>query len=324
MEKGELVALFGGSGFIGRHLVRRFADAGARLRVVTRDPAAALHLAALGKPGQIALVAGDPVAEAPLAAAVADAALVVNLVGILFEKGRQSFRAVHVEAARRIAEAATRAGAVRLIQVSAIGASPEAPARYGRSKAAGEAAVREVFPGATVLRPGIVFGPEDDFFNRFAKLARFSPALPLFGGGQTRFQPVYVGDVAEAALRVAGDPATAGQTFELGGPGIYSFREVLEIVLRETGRRRLMLPLPFWVARLQAVFLELLPAPPLTRDQVNLLLRDNLAAAGAPGLAELGITATAVEAVVPGYLGRFRPGRSGGGHGGDGRGGDGC
>ena len=173
--------------------------------------------------------------------------------------------------------------------------------------------MRDAFAGATVLRPGIVFGPEDEFFNRFANLARFSPVLPLFGGGHTRFQPVYVGDVAEAALRVATDPATAGQTFELGGPGDYSFREVLEIVLRETGRRRLLLPLPFWVARLQAVVLELLPAPPLTRDQVKLLRRDNLVAADALGFADLGITPTAVEAVVPGYLGRLRPGGGRGG-----------
>ena len=306
METGGLVALFGGSGFLGRHTVARFARAGARVRVVVRDPETAMHLKPLGDPGQIVASRGSLRDDASVAAGVAGAQVVVNLVGILYQSGRQTFNAVHVDGARRVAEAAAKAGASRLVQVSAIGASPRSPARYARSKAAGEAAVREAFPGASIVRPSIVFGPEDDFFNRFAALARIAWVLPLFGGGGTRFQPVYVGDVAEAVLRIAGDPATAGKTYELGGPRVYSFREVLEFVLAETGRRRLLMPLPFWVAYLQAAVLEHLPSPPLTRDQVKMLMCDNVVGADVLGLADLGIAPTAVETVVPTYLARFR------------------
>ena len=305
MEIGGLVTLFGGSGFLGSQMVARFARAGARVRVVVRDPESARHLKPLGDPGQIVASRGSLRDDAAVAAGVAGAQVVVNLVGILYESGRQTFDAVHVDGARRVAEAAAAAGAARLVQVSAIGASPRSPARYVRSKAAGEAAVREAFPGASIVRPSIVFGPDDDFFNRFAALARIAWVLPLFGGGHTRFQPVYVGDVAEAVLRIAGDPATAGKTYELGGPRVYSFREVLEIVLAETGRRRLLLPLPFWVANLQAAVLEQLPVPPLTRDQVKMLMRDNVVGADTLGLADLGIAPTAVETVVPTYLARF-------------------
>ena len=242
METSGLVTLFGGSGFLGRHMVARFARAGARVRVVVRDPETAMHLKPLGDPGQIVASRGSLRDDASVAAGVAGAQVVVNLVGILYQSGRQTFDAVHVDGARRVAEAAAKVGASRLVQVSAIGASPRSPARYARSKAAGEAAVREAFPGASIVRPSIVFGPEDDFFNRFAALARIAWVLPLFGGGGTRFQPVYVGDVAEAVLRIAVDPATAGKTYELGGPSVYSFREVLEFVLAEIGRRRLLMP----------------------------------------------------------------------------------
>lgn len=306
METSGLVTLFGGSGFLGRHMVARFARAGARVRVVVRDPETAMHLKPLGDPGQIVASRGSLRDDASVAAGVAGAQVVVNLVGILYQSGRQTFDAVHVDGARRVAEAAAKVGASRLVQVSAIGASPRSPARYARSKAAGEAAVREAFPGASIVRPSIVFGPEDDFFNRFAALARIAWVLPLFGGGGTRFQPVYVGDVAEAVLRIAVDPATAGKTYELGGPSVYSFREVLEFVLAEIGRRRLLMPLPFWVASLQAAVLEHLPSPPLTRDQVKMLMRDNVVGADVLGLADLGISPTAVETVVPTYLARFR------------------
>ncbi len=327
---GRLVTLFGGTGFIGRHLVQRLAQAGARLRVVARDPEAGMFLKPLGDPGQIVLAHGDLLDRESVAAAADGADVVVNLVGILYESRRQSFTAVHVDGARCVDEAARAAGAARLVQLSAIGASPQSPALYGRTKAAGEAAVREAFPGATILRPSVVFGAEDAFFNRFAMLARLSPVLPLIGGdvfderlfaglafrghrfgaGTTRFQPVYVGDVAEAIMAVLDRPETAGNDYELGGPQVYSFREVLEIVLRESGRRRLLVPLPFWVANCQAWFLERLPKPLLTRDQVKLLARDNVVAEGALGLADLGVTPNAVEAVVPAYLGRYR--RAGG------------
>ncbi len=306
MVSGSRAVVFGGSGFLGRHIVRRLANAGARIIVAVRDAEAAAHLKPLGDPGQIVARRGDLRDEASVAAAVEGADIVVNLVGILFESGRQTFAAVHTQGARRVAEAAVAAGARRLIHVSAVGASPTSPSLYARSKAAGEAAVQKAFPQATIVRPSIVFGPEDDFFNRFANLALFTPVLPLYGGGNTRFQPVYVGDVAEAVLRIANDPATAGKTYELGGPRIYTFREVLEVILRVTGRRRLLVPLPFWVADFQARFLELLPKPLLTRDQVKLLKRDNVVGTRAPGLADLGIAPTSVDAILPAYLARYR------------------
>ncbi|MFP6744654.1 MAG: complex I NDUFA9 subunit family protein [Alphaproteobacteria bacterium] len=315
MERDNLVTLFGGSGFVGRHLVRRFADAGTRVRVVCRNPDQAVHLQSLGNAGQIAVLRGSLNDDDAIARAMAGSDVVVNLVGILYESrfyeglygaGEQTFRAVHVDVAGLLAGTAAKTGAPRFIQVSAIGAAADSPARYGRSKAAGEATVKEAFPDATILRPSIVFGPEDGFFNRFAALSRFMPGLPLIGGGATRFQPVYVGDVAETALRCAGDPATKGRTFELGGPRTYSFRDLLKLMLAEIGRRRLLLPVPFWAASLEALFLELLPVPPLTRDQVAMLKRDNVVAAGASGLADLGITPTAVETIVPSYLARYR------------------
>ena len=308
MIAGSLVAVFGGTGFIGRHLVRRLAKAGARVRVVVRDPEAGMFLKPMGEPGQIILDRGNLLDAGSVAEAVAGADIVVNLVGVLYESGPYTFAAVHVEGARSVAEAAKAAGARRLVQVSAIGASKRSPALYARTKAAGEAAVGKAFPGATIVRPSIVFGPEDDFFNRFAALARLVPALPLYGGGRTRFQPVYVGDVAEAIVRILADAQTAGKTYELGGPHVYTFREVLEIVLRETGRARLLVPLPFWVADLQARAFELLPKPLLTRDQVKMLARDNVVGRKALGLADLGITPTAVVAFVPAYLVRHRRG----------------
>ncbi len=304
----SLAVVFGGTGFIGRHLVQRLARAGARVRVVARDPEAGMFLKPMGDPGQVVLSRANLLDAESVADAVAGADIVVNLVGILYESGPCTFAAIHVDGARYVAEAAKAAGAKRLVQVSAIGASNRSPALYARSKAAGEAAAGKAFPGATIVRPSIVFGPEDDFFNRFAALARLAPALPLLGGGRTRFQLVYVGDVAEAIMRILGDGETAGKTYELGGPRVYTFREALEIVLRETGRRRLLVPLPFWAANLQARMLELLPKPLLTRDQVKMLRRDNVVGRKALGLADLGIAPTAVEAVVPAYLVRYRRG----------------
>ncbi len=232
----------------------------------------------------------------------------INLVGVLFERGKQSFEAVHLDGARGVAEAAAAAGVEHLVQISAIGAEETASAKYARTKGAAEQAVRQAFPAAVVLRPSIVFGPEDEFFNLFASMAQLSPALPLIGGGRTRFQPVYVGDVADAVVRVLTDPACAGKTYELGGPRVYSFRELLELMLRQIGRRRLLLPLPFWAATLEAAVLEWLPTPLLTRDQVKLLRRDNVVSEGALTLADLGIRPTAVEVILPTYLDRFRKG----------------
>ncbi|MCZ6522806.1 MAG: complex I NDUFA9 subunit family protein [Alphaproteobacteria bacterium] len=300
------ITVFGGSGFLGRHLVKRLAEGGARLRVAVRYPEAAGFLKPMGEVGQVVPLQANLRDEASVTRAVEGADAVVNLVGILYQRGRQRFRAVHVEGAARVARAAAAAGARRFVQVSAIGADADSPAEYGRTKAAGEAAVSEAFDGATSVRPSIIFGPEDDFFNRFAAMARLSPALPLIGFGHTRFQPVYVGDVAEAMARLLDDPASAGKTYELGGPRVYSFREIMALVLRETGRNRLLVPLPYPLAMLQARFLELLPVPPLTRDQVQLLKRDNVVGGDAPGLADLGVTPTAVDAILPSYLGRYR------------------
>jgi NADH dehydrogenase len=304
----RLVTVFGGSGFIGRHLVQRLAQRGWLVRVAVRHPRQAQFLKPLGDVGQITPVPAALQDEASLRAAVAGADAVVNLVGLLYEKGRQSFDKVHVEGARMAAEAARAAGARDFVQISAIGAAADAEADYARSKAAGEAAVRKVFPDAVVMRPSIVFGPEDGFFNRFAVMARLSPALPLIGGGHTRFQPVYVGDVAAAIATALDTLACRGQTYELGGPQVYSFKELMELLLAAIGRRRLLLPLPFALAELQGAVLELLPVPPLTRDQVRLLRHDNVVTAGAPGLAELGITPTSVEVIIPTYLKRYRPG----------------
>ena len=301
------VTVFGGSGFLGRYIVQRLAQQGARVRVATREPEAARFLQPLGVVGQIMPVQANLLHEASVRRAVEGAEAVVNCVGVLFERGKQRFGALHVTGARRVALAAAEAGAQRLLHISALGADPEAPSVYARSKAAGEAAVRDAFPQAVILRPSVVFGPEDDFFNRFAALARMLPALPLIGGGETRFQPVYVGDVAEAAAKLLADEQASG-LWELGGPRVYTFKELMQLVLRETGRRRWLVPLPFGVAKFQAAFLQFLPRPPLTPDQVELLRRDNVVAEGARTLADVGVIPTPAEAIVSTYLARYRRG----------------
>lgn len=304
----EVITLFGGSGFLGRHLVRRLAAAGHVLRVAVRHPEDAKFLKPLGDVGQITPMAADLTRPESLAAPLQGATQCINLVGLLHEKGRQTFAAVHVEGARQIALAAKAAGLKDVVQISALGAAPESDADYARSKFAGERAVRDAFPDAIVLRPSLVIGPEDAFFNRFAAIARLAPVLPLIDGGRTLFQPTYVGDVAEAVQRALADPAQRGRTFELAGPRTYSFRQLLELMLKEIGRRRLLLPVPGPVAAMQAILLERLPKPPLTRDQIRLLRRDNVMAAGALGYGDLGMEAQAIEAILPTYLDRYRPG----------------
>jgi len=304
----RVATIFGGSGFIGRYLVQRLARRGWVIRAAVRDPEGALFLRPMGHVGQITPIAVNVRDDASVAAAVAGADAVVNLVGILYERGAQTFQAVHVDGARRVAAAAKAAGVQRFVHVSALGADSASPSEYARTKAAGEEAVRAAFPEAAIARPSVVFGPEDDFFNRFAAMARFLPALPLIGGGETKFQPVYVGDVADALAKMVEDPATAGRTYELGGPQVYSFKELMELLLREIGRKRFLVPLPFSLARLQAAVLERLPKPPLTRDQLELLKRDNVVSGKMPTLADLGIAPTAVEVILPTYLSRFRRG----------------
>lgn len=306
MARG-LVTVFGGSGFIGRYVVQHLARAGWQVRVAVRRPNEALFLKTSGDVGQVTPVAANIRDDASVAAAVAGADAVVNLVGILYQSGKQSFDSVQDKGAARLAAAAKAAGATRFIQMSAIGADPASDALYARSKAAGEQAVKLAFPGATILRPSIVFGAEDDFFNRFARMAMMSPALPLIGGGHTKFQPVFVGDVAAAVEAALSDTDTQGRTYELAGPRVYTFRALMELLLKEIGRCRLLLPLPFALASLKAAFLQLLPIPPLTMDQVRLLKRDNVATANAPGLRDLGITPTTLESVLPSYLDQYRP-----------------
>jgi uncharacterized protein YbjT (DUF2867 family) len=305
----RLVTIYGGSGFVGRHAVRAFAQHGWRIRVAVRRPDLAFHLQPLGRVGQIHAVQANLRYPDSVARAAEGSEVVVNLVGILHESGRQTFEAVQAEGAAVVAKAAREAGA-RLVQVSAIGADAHSPSDYARSKAAGEKAAAAAVPQAVILRPSIVFGPEDDFFNRFAEMARWLPALPLIGGGTTRFQPVFVGDVAAAIVAAAEERARPSTTYELGGPEVKTFRELMRLMLREIGRERLLLPLPFALARLQAFFLEFLPKPPLTRDQLRLLLRDNVVSPKAERekrtLTGLGIAPTSLEAVLPSYLWRFR------------------
>ena len=302
MRQPRSITVFGGTGFVGRHVVRLLAARGDRVRIAVRHPENGLFLKTLGEVGQI-----DRNPES-VARAVEGADAVINCVGILFQSGRQRFAAIHADGAGLVAKAAAKAGAKAMAHVSAIGANANAAANYARTKAAGEAAVKAAFPAAVILRPSVVFGPEDQFFNRFAALARLSPVLPLIGGGKTRFQPVYVGDVAAAIVAALDDPSAAGKTFELGGPRVYSFRELMQIVLRETGRQRLLLPLPFALAMIQGLFFELLPTPPLTRDQVRMLRHDNVADPAKPGLRDLDVDPTPVEGTVESYLFRYRRG----------------
>jgi len=297
------VVVFGGSGFIGRQVVGRLARAGARVIVPSRRPGLLSWMKVAGDVGQVLPIAADTNDEASVAAAVTGADAVINLIGILAPSGDDSFDGVQHQAASRIAKAAAAAGARHFVQISAIGADPASPSAYASSKAAGEAAVRASMPGATVLRPSIVFGPGDGFFNRFGQMAKVLPFLPLIGGGHTRFQPVYVGDVADAIMVALTDPACIGKTYELGGPRAYSFKELLDFIRHQAGvPRRCLLTLPFPVAMMQAFFMEMLPGKPLTRDQVTLLRRDNVVSGTMPGLADLGITPKAVELVVPTYL----------------------
>jgi NADH dehydrogenase len=300
----RVITVFGGSGFIGRHLVRRLAADDWIVRVAVRDPEAAIFLKTAGDVAQINVVAADVGQPQSVEDAVDGVDAVVNLVGILYKRGRQTFHRVHVEGATTVASAAHAAGVKRLVQMSAIGADAESPSEYARSKAGGEKGAKEAFPGASIVRPSVVFGPEDDFFNRFAAMARTLHVLPVF---DTTMQPVYVGDVAQAIATIVNDPSTAGKTYELGGPRTIHFRELMDIVIRETDRRCQLMQMPMGLAKVQAFFLEWLPTPPLTRDQLKLLQRDNVVSEGAPNLTDLGIQPTAVEAIVPTYLHRYRP-----------------
>jgi NADH dehydrogenase len=306
--RNRRTAVLGGSGFIGRYVVKRLAARGEVIAVGCRSAEAAKFLKPMGDVGQIVplnVTIGD---DALLPAFLAGNDALVNSVGILREGGAQTFELVHHTGPARLARLAREAGVERFVHISAIGADLRSSSAYARTKAAGERAVRDAFPTVTILRPSVVFGPEDQFFNRFAAMAMISPVLPLIGGGDTRFQPVYVGDVADAVVKCLEDPATAGRVYELGGPKVYSFRELLELVLEEIRRKRWFIELPFGLATLQARLMSVLPNPPLTPDQVELLKRDNVVSSGALTLASLGIAPTAPEVILPTYLDRFRRG----------------
>jgi uncharacterized protein YbjT (DUF2867 family) len=301
----KVAAVFGGAGFIGRQVVQRLARLGYVVRVVGRNPEAARALMTQGMVGQVVPLAADLREDAAIGRAVAGAELVVNLVGILAEGRPGDFQRLQGELPGRIGAAASAAGVRRMVQISAIGADAGSPSAYARSKAAGEAAVKASFPGVVILRPSIVFGPDDHFFNRFAGMARMLPFMPVVCG-DTRFQPVYVGDVADAVLAGLTQDGIEGRTYELGGPRVASFRELMAMVLDLTGRRKRLVEIPDGLVRLQARIGEHLPGKPLTRDQLAQLRRDNVVSEGAEGFAALGLEPRAMDAVVPGYLSRFR------------------
>lgn len=306
----KLVTIFGGSGFLGRHVVRALARRGWRIRVAVRRPDLAFHLQPLGNAGQIMAVQANVRYPQTIAAAIEGADAVVNLVGILAESGKQGFDSVQAGGARAIAEAVKAAGITDFVHVSAIGADAKSPSAYARSKAAGEAAVTELVPSAVIVRPSVMFGPEDNFFNKFGAIARLAPVLPVLAPA-TKFQPVFVGDVAEAVASAVDGQATPGAVYELGGPEVRTMQQLMETVNHETQRDRKLWAMPLSLARLQAKFCAFLPTPPLTHDQIILLQHDNVVSAAAIAdkrtLAGFGITPTSMTAILPTYLWRFRP-----------------
>jgi len=297
------VVVFGGAGFLGRRLVHRLTAEGMAVRVAVRHPdPARIELRAIGF-DRVTVLRADVRDQASVAAAIAGADAVVITVSAYVEKGGVTFEAVHVQGAETVAREATAAGVTRLVLVSGIGADPDSRSSYIRARGRGELVVRQTFPGATIVRPGAMFGPGDALFGTLAELARLLPILPLIGGGRTRLQPVFVEDVAEAVASILTDPGTVGRTYELAGPGVYTLRELVRMTLRLMSRRRLLIPVPFAVAEIQARLFELLPNPPLTTGQVDLLKADNVASGALPGLQELNIQPKTVEEVVPTYIG---------------------
>ncbi|MEQ8404776.1 MAG: complex I NDUFA9 subunit family protein [Oceanicaulis sp.] len=313
--RDEMITVFGASGFIGRYVVRRLAKAGYRVRAATRRPHLANELRPMGVVGQIQLIQANVKDRASVERAVDGAHGVINLVGILAEAGKQSFDALQHKGAGLIAECAKAAGIETMVHISAIGADNGSNSKYAKTKALGEEAVLKAMPGAVILRPSIVFGPEDEFFNKFADMARFAPALPLIGGGKTKFQPVYCDDVAECALKALEMPQAQGKIYELGGPGVYSFKQILQFIMETTGRKRVLMPIPFLAANGMGVLGEItgkLPfvQPFLTRDQVKLLRHDNVVGAGGDlgTIEDFGVERESIEAIVPSYLARYRKG----------------
>ena len=302
------VVVFGGGGFLGRRLVHRLTTEGMTVRVAVRHPDhARIKLQSIGF-DRVTVVPADVRDQASVAAAIAGADAVVNTVSAYVEKGGVTFETVHVQGAQTVAREAIAAGVTRLVLVSGIGADPDSSSPYIRARGRGELMVQQAFPGATIVRPGALFGHGDALFSMLAELARLLPALPLIGGGHTRLQPVFVEDVAEAVANILADPGTVGRTYELAGPGVYTLRELVRMTLHLMSKRRILIPVPFAVAEIQARLFELLPHPPLTTGQVDLLKADNVASGTLPGLQELKIQPKAVEEVVPTYIGTRAPG----------------
>ena len=302
------VVVFGGAGFLGRRLVHRLVTEGMTIRVAVRHPdPARFELRSIGF-DRVTVIRADVRDQASVAAALAGADAVVNTVSIYVEKGGATFEAVHVQGAEAVAREAVAAGVARLVLVSGIGADADSGSPYIRARGRGELAVLKAFPGATIVRPGAMFGPGDALFGKLAELARWLPVMPLIGGGRTRLQPVSVEDVAEAVANILADPGTVGRTYELGGPGVYTLRESVLMTLHLLRKRRLLIPVPFAVAEIQARLFELLRNPPLTTGQVDLLKADNVASGALPGLRELNIQPKTVEEVVPTYIGTRAPG----------------
>ena len=308
------VAVIGGSGFVGRATSEKLAQAGKQILVLCRNSDRAKFLKPMGRIGQISIVAGDALSDAALESVIAPADAVVNMVGILAESGTQKFGALQAELPQRIGQIAAQHHHHAIVHLSAIGADVKSTSRYAQTKAAGEAGLKAAFPRVVILRPSIIFGPRDNFFNRFATMAQFAPALPLPGGGHMRMQPVYVEDVASAVLVGLGfgkaelTKQPEGRIYELGGPDVFSFRQLMALTLKYSKRRRILVPVPFSALAVGARVAELLPNPPLTTDQLHLLKQDNVVGDAALNLADLGIVATAIDAAVPSYLARYRPG----------------
>ena len=301
----RVITIIGGTGFVGRYVVKLLASAGYTLRVISRHPDAALALKTSGYVGQIVLTKGNIADPQTLAGQLKGSYAVINLTGILYESGKQTFAHIHAQGSEKLAQLAKSAGVKRFIQMSALGVDNAPTSHYARTKLLGEKAVFSAFPEATILRPSVIFGPEDNFFNQFATMACLAPALPLIGGGQTRFQPVYVGDVARAIEACLTRADCRGETYELGGPLTYSFKDILEYICKMVHSSRPLVNIPLGIASIMGTACQYLPKPPITRDQVELLKYDNVVQHGAKTLANLGINASAVELIVPEYLSRF-------------------
>lgn len=303
----KLATVFGGTGFVGRQIVRELAKKGYTVKVASRVPERAFFLRTAGVVGQIVPFACDYKNPTSIAGAVRGSSVVVNCIGILYERRKGDFKRVQAELPRVIAETCASEGVRSFVHISIPNIEQDS-SQYAKTKLEGERAIMSAFPAAVILRPSVIFGADDNFFNKFAKLARIMPVLPLIGGGKTKFQPVYVGDVADAAIIAAHNPAAAGRIFELAGPETLTFREIYEMLFRYTGRTRPMINLPWGVAKVQACFMSMLPSPLLTPDQVESLKTDYVIANGALKLEDLGITPTAPETILPTYLETYRPG----------------